>query len=367
MIMMLFLTCFSFSIFFAWLASHVKNKGVSILCSIISILIPSILGGLRDEWVGVDVYSIPDMMRARNSDSFFSFIEYKGAIEIGYSLVCYVTMKTFDSVNWCFFVYLLIGVGCFYVGAYKHRDRASLPLMLLLFFVRFYLSSYYLMRQCMAISIIFMGIDNLEHKEYKKFLVYVLVAFTFHASALAALMFCLVLHMFASKNFPYKKITIVIIIILTMFTRPILTVILNLMHFDRYLTYVVAGKKLSSNVGGYTSLLIFHACEYILLIMYPKGAKKLLGDDNVEYYKYNIVLSFIFYQVIRLMFRLAMYFEYINLIAVAALPYIMKDKKIRFLVWAAIIFAYLSHWFLGYIRSELGTRGASLEDFSFII
>lgn len=345
MIRNIYICCFLLSIFFAWVASRSKDKGLSVLCSIISILIPSILGGLRNPGVGTDtlVYGLPNAMEALRANNFLEFAARK---EPGYALLCYATMKIFEHVNWVFFMYQLVTVGCFYVGAYKHRKIVSLPLLMFLFLFRHYIFSYNAMRQSMAASIIFMGIDHLENKEYKKFFMYILIAFTFHFSSIAMAIMILGTYIIVTQKSYYRRITIFLLVLLLFFTRPVATAILQMIKFDKYLMYVTApgeGGKYSLN-NTYLSLLVFQVWEYIIFIMYSQGAKRVLGVDNFEYYKFNLIISFMFYHVIRLFFRLSMYTEFINMIAIAALPFIMKDKYLKLLVMLSIIFAYSFRW-----------------------
>ena len=347
MVMLMYICCYASSIFFAWLASRSKDKGGIVLFSVISILIPSILGGLRNVGVGTDtmVYGLPNAMEAQRAASFAEFVKGK---EPGYAMVCYFTMKFFGHVNWCFFMYQLITVGCFYIGAYKHRKVVSLPFLMFIFLTRQYLFSYNAMRQSMAAAIIFMGIDNLENKRYGIFMLYTLVAFTFHFSSLAVIALVLCVYLIINHKSYFRQIIPYILIILLFLTRPVSYALLQLIHFEKYYNYVLDPNttNYAYNVNGrYLLYMLFQIWEVIIFLMYAKGGRKLLGRDNFEYYKFNLIISFMFYHVVRLMFRLAMYNEFINNIAVCALPRLMKDETIRKLVTVAIVLAYCMRWY----------------------
>ena len=73
---MIYVVMFVFSTFFAYMASRAKNRGGVIFFSVICILLPSIIGGLRRVGVGVDtvVYALPHYSAAVRAVSFMDFL-----------------------------------------------------------------------------------------------------------------------------------------------------------------------------------------------------------------------------------------------------------------------------------------------------
>ena len=104
-----------------------------------------------------------------------------------------------------------------------------------------------------------------------------------------------------------------------------------------------------------------------MFILYGKGAKKLFqgsyryGEDN--YFKMNAIfllacfLSIKFY-VIRRIFQ---YSEYMNIIAVSALPRLVKDKRLRVIVMMTILVVLAIYWQRRYIHIPLGQTVPSSE------
>lgn len=342
----IFLGLIGTSIFFSWLATRVKNKGVMILCSLIAILIPSILGGLRQIGVGRDMlgYGIYTPREVMMSRSFLDFMSDKK--ELGYNLLCYVTMKTLGNVHWCFFFYQLITVACYYVGAYKHRKFAPLPMTMFIFFAFSYNESYNMMRQSMALSIIFMGLDNLEQKKYRNFLWYIIAAFMFHSSSIAVVLLVLITHMLVTHKSYFRDMILYGLLGMLLIIKPVALALISATNIVpvRYLAYVESGGD-SVMVAGYAGFqVLFYCIEYIVMIVYAKGGKKLWGYYNYEYLRYNLLLVIMFYYVIRLFPRLTAYNDWINYLLLSSLACFVKDKKTRFCIFLGLIVALSRRW-----------------------
>ena len=116
--------------YFAYLASRSKRKSTIILYSIISIMIPVFLGGLRAKSVGTDTggYGYRDALDAIYSISFYDFMTHDATIrEPLYKIVCYTFANLFQHPNGALFAYQLITVACVYVGCWRFRKVAPPP------------------------------------------------------------------------------------------------------------------------------------------------------------------------------------------------------------------------------------------------
>ena len=126
--MTIYILCFVSSAFFAYLASRSKDKGVIFLCSAICILIPSIIGGLRHYTVGADSmgYGIRLSTQALRYPNFLDYFA-DVSTEPGCAFLFYWGSVIFGNYSGAFFLFELITMTCFYIGAYKHRKIISLP------------------------------------------------------------------------------------------------------------------------------------------------------------------------------------------------------------------------------------------------
>ena len=357
--MILCIIAILFSVFFAWLAANVKNKPLMILCSVVSILIPAIVGGLRQVGVGTDtkVYGYPNAMEAYTSESFMDFMFTKR--EPGYGLVCYLTMKIFGHVNWCFFFYQLITIGCFYVGAYKHRKVASLPLTMICFFGLFYYPSFNVIRQSMAASIIFMGINNLEEKKYWRFLAYIITAFMFHFSSVSLFVLILLPYFIISRGLYVKYFILISFIASIIFIRPIATFAMQITRSlnlvpDRYFAYMNASHEygMNRNEGFSRGVFLFQLGVFAMLFLCAGRGRKILGRDNFNFYSFNFLFVIMLRDFVRLFPRLVLYNDFIDVIVYSSMPNFVKDKYMKFLLTTIVIFRMMFFGFRMIIGSQ---------------
>ena len=187
--MFIYLLVFGLAAFFAYLAQKFENKKVLvILFSIIAILIPSVLAGVRDSNIGTDleVYGKPFFNRAVLSDSFE---EYSNICEteLGYRIINYIVSRFSDNINIFLFVLEFIIIGIVYLAFYQRRKEIPVWLGLLCYLFLFYSRFLNLLRQGIAVSIIIYSYKYLEKNELKKFLLAILIATMFHTTAIFAI------------------------------------------------------------------------------------------------------------------------------------------------------------------------------------
>lgn len=351
---MIYVYCFAGSIFFAYLAERAKNRDMIILYSIISILIPSLLGGLRTTAVGNDAggYPVATLRAALSSENLLEFMDKYGSREQGYQIVSYVTAKLFGHVNWLLFAYQLITVGCTYVGAYKHRKIAPLPFIMFMFFCMIHINSFNIIRQSMAAAIIFMGIDNMENKNYKKFMVYVIVATLFHTSAVLGGMLFISIHMVVNSKYYINQLYVRNIILygtvaVLIWLKPLVNNIVQTIDlFIKYRNYDLLG---ADDPSWSMTLILIGA--YIMLTFYSRGATRVFGVQGKEFYKFHTIFCIIYYSMVRIMVRAFLYSEFVDIILLAALPNFVKEKYLKAMVYLTVIAVLFFHfWFLIIIK-----------------
>ena len=359
--------CWIFSCLFAYLASKAKSNIIKFTFSLLAILVPSIMAGIRADTVGVDVktYAEPHFLQARAAISFADFISYQSLLstkEIGWYALTYISTKTFDSLNWNFFFYNLFTCTFVYIGAWKHRKLAPLHMIMFVFFLMQYNSTYNLMRQALGCSIVFMGFDNLEKKKYWKFLIYIIAASCFHSSALFAIVFILGFHFAITKEWGrYRDIVDIFLcslILLCFVLAPLArAIVAYIAIFSKYRAYSFARESSNNTVG------MMLLGELIVFLLYPKGGRKVFknspgGEKMFNYYRYSIAFGIAFYWGARFMARGYFYFEYVNILAYSVLHRFIKNKYLRFLVFMITItalFAYFYKYFVINNREHCGS------------
>ena len=353
---MIYIVCFIFSTFFAYLASRSKDKGVIILCSAISVLILCVLGGLRATSVGKDTlgYGFSMFARAMASENFFTFVEKIGSYEVGFMFLCYASTKIFENINGCMFVYQLFTIPFIYIGAYKHKDKVSLPFLWLIWCLMYYGSTISAMRQSVAIAIVFMELDKLEKGEYLKFSLAIAVAFIFHQSALMLIAFALAAHMVTTSEIIHKNVWLKIIVvygsmvILLLSKAIILSLTSSVDVISKYYGYTNEFIT-SSTVAFRLAPILLLLGEALMIMFYGLRARQLLSfhmERGAEFYIYNILFCLLYEVGIRIMAnRVLMYPETINTIVLAALPRFVREKHLRIMVAAVVISVVAYHWY----------------------
>ena len=361
---MIYLYVIFSSVYFAYVASKSKHKETIVLYSLISLLIPCVVGGLRAHSVGIDtiVYGRRMFQDAMLAESMADYIIGTRANEIGFKFVCYVAAKLTEHENGCYFAYQLCTVPCIYIGAWKHRKDFSMPLLLLIWYFMLYLGTYNIMRQAVAAAVIFMEIDRLEKKQYFKFSIAIIIASMFHTSALIAFPTMLGLHVFINSRFMPKSMIVKMIAgcaltALLMFLRPIMElIVLSLDVLAKYRS-IVDAKQSTFQI---TSFLMY-AGELFMLLFYSKHAKHVFvheGYNNFEFYKYNLLFALVFPLIIRMhnfAIRVLVYSTYLNCFVLAAFPLFSSKKHLKLVLMVIAVGAsalYFIH--IEIIRQQAG-------------
>lgn len=164
---MIYLACFALSAFFAYLAQRQEKRWRFLLLSAASVLLPVLLATFRDLSVGTDTSHYFEMTRywgtASKVDSLAEYMAFylpKGYGEYLFALLVGVIGQTGNFTLFLFVVHAWIMIFV-YIGAWRLRDRVQPWLVLLLFFLAFYNHSLNIMRQYMALSLMFAVLADL--------------------------------------------------------------------------------------------------------------------------------------------------------------------------------------------------------------
>lgn len=153
----------------------------------LSVLLLVILAGCRDYTIGTDIRIYGNLIfngaKGHSNFSYF-FRDYGWRAESLYLLLNFVISRLTDSAHWLYAAIGAIMYTGFFVGLYRFRDRISLTYGWTIFILLFYGTSYNMMRQMLAMSMLFMGSIHVLNKKYVRFLPYVILAALFHQTAI---------------------------------------------------------------------------------------------------------------------------------------------------------------------------------------
>ena len=349
---MIYMLMFAVSTFFAYMASRAKDKGGVIFFSVIAVMIPCIMGGVRAPGVGNDTgtYALPHFWKAMDSANFQSFIygDSRLSRELGWSLVTYASTKIFGSINANFFIYQLLTIPFVYIGAYRQRKRVPFPFTMLIFFLVYYNQTYNFMRQCIAASIIFMVMPELESRKYKKFFLAVIAASMFHMSALLAMIYFLGFHWLITAHMPgiFKKTMLYGGLLLILLTRYMIMFITRIVPF---LSQYSGFERYSDGASYATSGLLFGS--FLMFWLYKKGAERLFRDGSMcRFYRYNMLFNMLYRLTVNISAtRILFYFSFVNVFLVASIPWLVRNKSMRMFYALCVIIVALIYWYSVYI------------------
>lgn len=209
--MIIYFVSFFLSSLLLVLSEKVKASNKKIVVAV-ALLIPITLAGLRKIGIGTDTEVYVNVLydAARTSNSFLDYLGKKvyssfqmkpvSNWEIGYNLLVYIATKITHSFQGVlFFTHLLI-ITFIYKGLVKLHGDFSRAWAMLIFYFMFYASSLNLMRQWIAIAIIFYGLHFLQKGQTKKYLFCVIFAMIFHNSAIIGIVVWLIYKFFTEFN-----------------------------------------------------------------------------------------------------------------------------------------------------------------------
>ena len=190
---MIYIAVFALSSFIFWKAEKDKDKYKKKMLVFLGFILPVILAGLRADSVGTDVevYGKWAYNQAILTDSFKIYYQARTESilgDIGYYFLTYVSAKIFPNYHIGLFIYSMIIQLFLYLGLKKYHRIFNTPVWLgmLLYYVTLYNYSLNLLRQSIAIVIIFYGSAYIFEKKYWKFILFLILATLFHSSAFIA-------------------------------------------------------------------------------------------------------------------------------------------------------------------------------------
>lgn len=198
--MWIYLIAFVLSCLLIKIATSTNDKRIFYLFSVIGILLPCVLAGVRADTIGTDVrvYVEPMVEAAKQSTNIADFFtkrwyvswRYKSPkdYEIGYTLIVYFITKVFNSLPTVLFVIHLIILVPLYEGLLYFKEKIPVWFGLLVFYLLYFNLSLNMMRQWIAMAILLYALRYLIKNDVKKYAVAVAIGLLFHISAIIGVM-----------------------------------------------------------------------------------------------------------------------------------------------------------------------------------
>ena len=304
-----------------------KTNNLYYIAIVSTVLI--VIAGFRDVTIGIDTLNYKNIFDFVNLYGFDKLL-YQST-ETGYTLFQILIGKAFGD-----FQMLLIISAFFYIGviSYLIFNYSKNPMIsyLLFIFFDFYTFSFSGIRQTLAITFVLLAFIQIKNKKIFQFLALVMIASTFHITALIFLpTYWLGKFKFSRKNLFFFFLCGLILFL----TKDYFQMVMN--NYAR-ISYDAA------ETGGFR-LYIVMITTVIIGIIYRKPFK-LSNSVNV-YLFYMMVSAVVIFPIIRfnpVTLRLYYYFFIFMIIYVPNILSVIKDKAILFI--GTIFYLFIgSFWF----------------------
>lgn len=368
--MFIYLFVFFLSALMFYFTSKIKNKTFKFILTTMAIMLPAVLAGCRASSVGTDVttYGIKHFMNAANSDSYtYYFQNYSKNIlsEPLYHMLVYILSKIFDNYHWALFFYEFITIIFAYLGIKRCNTIFNTPIWLgmLLYYLAMFNVSLNLMRQSIAVSIVFLAVTYLFESEYFKYVFFCCLAVGFHTSAIISIIFLpLFLILRQEKKVSFKKrvfqvsILLLLIVFVILFGSKIIKIIVSagIIRSD-YLNYLSSGLFKSNRIS-YVSILTYFIYVALYIIHYKFLKKDIFHNFKFQKHQRLFFLMISFF-ILFTMFgslistfisRLCFYFFPLQIVSMANILYCYSKKSK--IIWIVTIVSYsLLVWFIVFV------------------
>ena len=169
------------------LLTSIANKKRSLFVFLQGAVILALLAGFRDKSVGIDSESYVNIFNLISSNRWGLIY----GLENTFISICAFLLKLNNSYTFLFVVFAFITNILFFYRFWDFKEDVSLCVVVAIYYISFYFLSYNIMRQMIAVSIVFYFSRFIRKRHYFIFIVGVLLACLFHKSAILAIILLL--------------------------------------------------------------------------------------------------------------------------------------------------------------------------------
>lgn len=282
--MLIYLLAFGVSAILLYFADKQKKRINHNILIFFAILLPALLAGLRDSRIGTDVevYIIRHFQNALYIDSFGLYFAQSMSGEVLYHVLIYVCAHIIPDYHTALFMLSILTITITYIAFARMSKIFGTPIWLgmLLYYLFLYNISLNIMRQCVAVSFVFLATTYLFEKNYKKFFLFSIIAFLFHGSGIISLAF-LPMYLLTKQGrtidvgrqiFQILAFLIGLIFLIIVGQRLVLLLVSHGLLRENYLNYLAGGVYSNSSkgiswlsVGMFLGYLIITLCHWKIL------------------------------------------------------------------------------------------------------
>ena len=331
--MAIYIIVLIFEIIFGLLLSVNKRENSKKFFIIITFVILTIVAGIRTKDVGTDT---EQYYRAYKRIGTYTSINsaFNERYEKGFVILCYGLNKISSDPQ--ILIFITSAFINFCVLRFIYRNSNNLVYSVYLYItLNFYFSYMNIMRQAVAIGFLLLAFENLKSKKYVKYFLEILLAMSFHGSAILG-----ILYLFASR-FKYKKkynkFLLPLFIIVFIMGRKILVLIAK--FSPRILEYMGGMYDVSNYFGSLVMAMI-----PIIMLYFGNDVLKNKEISGMDIFRKIIIINIIFAVLsirVGIFYRFIAYFSIFQIIWIPNMLKAMKKNRNEFkIVFATGFFMY---------------------------
>jgi len=237
--MAIYLGTFFISFLLCWCGEKIikrtPNKGLGIILLVLSVLLVSILAGLRDKTIGSDTFAYTTYFAewVKRFHSFRDFMKfYSTAYEPGFNIFGFIITKIFNyNYHWFLFCCALVIYGFVMRTFYYYSSICSLSMAWMFFLMLNCTEALNITRQYMAMAIAIYAFIYAYENKNGRFFLWTLIAMSFHVSAVINFFIFYVYKRIKRNNTRRFRITIVIALVAALLLTTVIFRILALFPF----------------------------------------------------------------------------------------------------------------------------------------
>lgn len=335
--------------------SKVNKNRISRVFFILSVLVVSVLAGVRDLEIGTDIWTYGEysFIAARKSSNLFYYLKENAVLDPVYNVLTFLVSRFTDNSHW---LYFFIGVFIYsftMLGILNYKDRISITLAWLCFLFLYYGDTFNAMRQFMGVALAFYGMKYAFEGHYKKYLIVTVLAFLSHDTAIISFAIFAVLLVLKKSNKMGTKLLIVMVVMACCFLYSYITgFLIRFGLIDaKYSRYMSSG--LSLDLNPLILRLPFFLCILLYYNSFCNGERngslrKLSYSYEGDFLVIMLILDMIISQMrsmVPALYRLSYLFGMYRIVAYSRVATaVKKDNRIIirtvFIVYLVVLWIY---------------------------
>lgn len=363
--MIVYIITFALSLFGVMMADiWYEDKKWLLTYSLLAVLPPIFIAGLRDSTVGSDVelYILPIFDGiASNGQNLIEFFDSYPDIEIGYLSLNYLIAQLTDQSFFLLFSIHILIIIPLYVTAMKWRDYFSPVLFMFIFYMIFFQESLSIARQSIALSFSMLAFTLFLEKKYIYYLAFLVMSFLFHQTAVITLVFPVVYYIVDQFSIRqtyllYIGVALAMVLFFVNLDNILIWFIENDYIGLKFLKYTSADNTFTPVLGATNFVVKIVTIAYLIYVMIIYKSDTLL-----KFFLVMAVFDMLFSLCALIMQPLDRISLYFRLMSCISLPYLVYNYPIFFsnddapdtkpveVLLSIILFAY---WFYVYMLGD---------------